>query len=345
VRIPLKRLKDQVIVITGASSGIGLTTAEMAVARGARVVLAARSDEELRETTERLNRGGRKAAFVVADVADEEAVQAVARRAIAEFGGFDTWVNNAGVSVYGRLIDVPMADKRRVFETNFWGVVYGCKAAVRHLRGRGGAIINIGSVLSEFSVPLQGIYSASKHAVKGYTDALRMELELDSAPIAVTLVKPGSIDTPYPQHARSYMAREPKQQPPVYRPEDVAHAILRCAERPMREVVVGGGSRAMIAIAKAAPRLTDLYMERTMVSGQQRDLPPNSDDDSLYKPSHDRRRRGDHPGYVMKSSAYTRAVVSDARRALPFVAVGAIFVAGVAAAARRRRISFEGVRA
>jgi len=339
MRIPLKKLKDQVVVITGASSGIGLTTAEMAVGRGARVVLAARSDEELRETTERLNRRGRRAAFVVADVADEHAVQRIADRAIAEFGGFDTWVNNAGVSVYGRLVDVPMADKRRVFDTNFWGVVYGCKAAVRHLRGRGGAIINIGSVLSEFSVPLQGIYSASKHAVKGYTDALRMELELEGAPIAVTLVKPGPIDTPYPQHARSYMAREPKHRAPVYKPEEVAHAILRCAQRPLREVVVGGGSRAMIAMAKAAPRLADLYMERTMVSGQQRDLPPNSDEDSLYKPSHDRRRHGEHPGYVMKSSAYTRAVVSDGRWALPFVALGAVAAAAIAAASRRSRIS------
>jgi len=167
MRIPLKKLKEQVVVITGASSGIGLTTAEMAVERGARVVLAARSDDELRETAERLNRGRRRAAYVVADVADEQAVQRIADRAVAEFGGFDTWVNNAGVSVYGRLVDVPIADKRRVFDTNFWGVVHGCKAAVRHLRGRGGAIINIGSVLSEFSVPLQGIYSASKHAVKG----------------------------------------------------------------------------------------------------------------------------------------------------------------------------------
>jgi len=335
VRIPLKKLKDQVIVITGASSGIGLTTAETAVERGARVVLAARSEEELRDTVDRLNRGARRcAAFVVADVADEEAVEQIGDRAIAEFGGFDTWVNNAGVSVYGRLADVPMADKRRVFETNFWGVVHGCKVAVRHLRSRGGAVVNIGSVLSEFSIPLQGIYSASKHAVKGYTDALRMELEAENAPIAVTLVEPGPIDTPYPQHARNYLPREPKHQPPVYRPEEVANAILKCAERPIREVVVGGGSRAMIALAKAAPRLTDLYMERTMIDGQQRDT-PSSSNDSLYKPSHDRRRRGEHPGYVMKSSAYTRAVLSPARRALPFVAIGAAVAAGVAAASRR----------
>ena len=335
MRVKLKPLKDQVMVITGASSGIGLTTAEMAVQRGVRVVLAARSEEELRDTVERLNRGGRRAAYVVADVADQQAVERIADRAVAEFGAFDTWVNNAGISVYGRLTDVPIADKRRVFETNFWGVVYGCKAAVRHLRVRGGAVINIGSVLSEFSVPLQGIYSASKHAVKGYTDALRMELESERAPIAVTLVKPGPIDTPYTQHARNYMAGEPKHRPPVYKPEEVARAILRCAERPTREIVIGGGTRAMIALAVAAPRLADLYMERTMVGGQERKEAARLDD-SLYKPSHDGRRRGEHPGYVMKSSAYTRAVLSDAGRALPLVAIGAIVAAGIAAASRRR---------
>jgi len=329
----LKPIAEQVIVITGASSGIGLTTAEMAVARGARVVLSARSETDLRDIVDRLNRGARRAAYVAADVADESAVQRIADRAVEEFGGFDTWVNNAGISVYGRLTDVPMQDKRRVFETNFWGVVHGCKAAVKHLRQRGGAIVNIGSVLSDFSVPLQGIYSASKHAVKGYTDALRMELEAERAPISVALVKPGAIDTPYTEHARNYMPEQPKHHPPVYPPEEVAHAILRCAEKPMREVVIGGGSRLLIALTAIAPRLADLYMERALISGQKRPEPARGGD-SLYRPSHDARRRGDHPGYVMKSSAYTRAVVSDAVRAAPFFVFGAIVAATVAAARR-----------
>src|SRR5690349_9696061 len=153
MNVKLKRLDKQVIVITGASSGIGLATAEMAVRRGARVVLAARSDEELRDICERLNRKGRRATHIAADVADDAQVQRIADHAVAEFGGFDTWVNNAGISIYGKLVDVPMAEKRRVFETNFWGVVYGCKAAVKHLRERGGCIINIGSEVSDIVVP------------------------------------------------------------------------------------------------------------------------------------------------------------------------------------------------
>lgn len=334
MRLKLKRVKEQVIVITGASSGIGLATAEMAVERGARVMRAARSEEELGDTVDRLNRRGHRAAYVAADVADEQAVQRIADRAVSEFGGFDTWVNNAGVSVFGRLTEVPMADKRRVFETNFWGVVYGCKAAVAHLQQRGGAIINLGSVLSEFAVPLQGIYSASKHAVKGYTDALRMELESENVPIAVTLVKPGPIDTPYPQHARNYLRGEPKHRPPVYAPEEVARAILKCAEKATREVVVGGGARAMIAMARLAPRAADFYMERTMTHGGQERNEPGHRDGALYEPSHDNGRRGDHPGYVMKSSAYTRASLSGALKAVPIVAMGAAVVAGIAAARR-----------
>lgn len=329
--VRFKKLRDQVIVITGASSGIGLTTAEMAVAAGARVVLAARSEDELSELATRLNRDGQHAAFVAVDVAEPNAAERIAERAVQAFGGFDTWVNNAGVSVYGRIADVPLADMRRVFETNFWGTVNGSRAALEHLRGRGGVIINIGSVVSDMAVPLQGIYSASKHAVKGFTDALRMEIEEEQLPIAVTLIKPGPIDTPYTEHARKYMSEEAKHQPPVYPPEEVAYAILRCAERPVRDVVVGGGSRVMTAMAAVAPRLTDLLMERTAFSAQKRTDLPAGPEDSLYKPSHDARRRGNYPGRVMRRSGYTRAMLSDVGRAAPFVAIGAILAAGMAA--------------
>jgi short-subunit dehydrogenase len=332
--VKLKKVSDQVIVITGASSGIGLATAEMAVQRGARVVLAARSEEELRDTCERLNRTGKRATYVAADVAEDAQVQRIADHAIAEFGGFDTWVNNAGISIYGKLLDVPMAEKRRLFETNFWGVVYGCKAAVKHLRARGGCIVNVGSEVSEMAVPLQGIYSASKHAVKGYSEALRMELEYDGIPVWVSLVKPGPIDTPFPEHARKHIPEQAKHTPPVYPPEEVAHAILRCAEKPIREVVVGGVPRLQQAIHTLAPRLTDLYMEHTAISGQRQQDEPANADDALFEASHDRRTRGRYPGRVMRSSAYTRAAVSDVGRAMPFVALGAIVAASVAAARR-----------
>jgi hypothetical protein len=148
-------------------------------------------------------------------------------------------------------------------------------------------------------------------------------------------VKPGPIDTPFPQHAPNYMEHEPKHAPPVYPPEEVAYAILKCAEKPVREITVGGGPRLQLALATIAPRLTDLIMERQMWDDMQREEPPMSRD-SLERPSGEDygKRRGRQPGHVMKSSAYTRAALSDVGRALPFIAVGAVVAAGLAAARR-----------
>jgi short-subunit dehydrogenase len=328
MRIKLKRLRDQVIVITGASSGIGLTAAEMAAQRGARVVLNARSEGDLQQAVERIRSRGGQAIGVPGDVADDEVMDLLAQRAVEAFGTVDTWVNNAGVGMYGRLWEMPMADKRRLFDVNFWGVVHGCKAAVRHLRAQGGAIINIGSVASDRAIPLLGIYSASKFAVKGYTDTLRMEVEQAGWPIAVTLVKPASINTPFTEHARNFMPAEPEFVPPVYAPEEVAHAILRCAERPTREIIVGGGGRAMSMMETIAPRLTDYYMERTFFTQQQKNESPDASD-SLYAPQDDGRRRGHTGRHTMERSTYTRAALSDAARVLPFVAIGALVAAAV----------------
>jgi NAD(P)-dependent dehydrogenase (short-subunit alcohol dehydrogenase family) len=169
----LKRVKDQVIVITGASSGIGLATARLAARQDARVVLSARNEEDLRAVTEEINANGGRAIAVAADVSKEQDMDRLGEAALRTFGALDTWVNNAGLSIYGKLVDVPIADKRRLFDVNFWGVVNGCRTAVRFLKHGGGAIINIGSEVSDRAIPLQGIYSASKHAVKGFTDALR----------------------------------------------------------------------------------------------------------------------------------------------------------------------------
>ena len=324
-----KRLSDQVIVVTGASSGIGLATARMAAERGARVVLASRSEQDLRVATEDINMRGGRATHVVADVAVPEDVDRIADVAMREFGGFDTWVNNAGISIYGKLTEVPMEDMKRLFDVNFWGVVNGCRTAVRHFRGHGGTIINVGSVVSDRAVPLQGMYSASKHAVLGYTDALRMELEHEGLPITVTMVKPASIDTPFVEHARNYMPEAPTLPPPVYAPEVVAEAIVRCAERRFREVTIGAGGRLLTAIGRLAPRTMDVYMERSLFDQQQDKSGRVHTQDSLYRPKRDGKASGPYDGHVMRSSMYTKAVMSDFTRALPFLAAGAVIAAGV----------------
>ena len=325
MRIKLKGLRDQTIVITGASSGIGLTTAEMATAAGARVVLSSRNENDLRQAVDHIRARGGRAIFVVADVADAEAVEEIGGRARHEFGGFDTWVNNAGLGLYGRSEDIPLSDKRRLFDINFWGVVHGCRTAVPHLRQHGGALINIGSIVSDRATPLLGIYSASKHAVKGYTDALRMELEEEGAPVAVTLVKPAAINTPFIEHAGNYMDAEPEFPPPVYAPEVVARAILRCAERPTREITVGGAGRMITAMGTVAPRLTDAYMESVMFDQQKSDRPRRGDD-ALYAPQRDGSRRGPTKRMTLNRSAYTRAALSDVGRVIPVIAAGAVLV-------------------
>jgi short-subunit dehydrogenase len=331
-----RKLSEQTIVITGASSGIGLSTARLAAQRGAKVVLSSRHEADLRRLTTEITSAGGRATFVVADVANADEVDGIATAALREFGSIDTWVNNAGVSIFGKLDEVPLEDKRRLFDVNFWGVVHGCRTAVRHMREHGGVLINIGSIVSDVAVPLQGIYSASKHAVMGYTDALRMELEHDKVPISVSLIKPAAIDTPYLEHARNYMDAAPSFPPPVYAPEIVAQTILHCAEKPRREVTVGGGGRVMTLLGAAAPRFLDKYMERAMFTQQKDYEAQNRTMDSLYTPKRDGRETGPYDGYVMRSSAYTRAVTSGAFRAVAWITAAAVLVAGA-----RRAGAFE----
>ncbi len=324
----LKKLEDQVVVITGASSGIGLTTARMAAGRGARLVLAARSEDALEQLAQEITRGGGEAAHVVADVGDQGDVRQIAEAAEEAFGGFDTWINNAGVSIYGKLEDVPVEDMRRLFETNVWGVIYGSLEAARHLKRRGGAIINIGSVLSERAILLQGIYSASKHAVKGFTEALRMELDNEGAPVSVTLIKPSAIDTPYTKHAKNYMEKETQIPPPVYAPEAVARAILHCAEHPERDVFVGAGGKNMAQLGYYAPRFMYKVMEKVFAGQQKKDRPPRPrEENGLDGPAGSLEERGDYEGHVATSSLYTQATLH------PMLTGAVVAGAGLAVAA------------
>jgi NAD(P)-dependent dehydrogenase (short-subunit alcohol dehydrogenase family) len=333
MKVELKSIEEQVIVITGASSGIGLATAMLAAKRGARVVLNSRDEQDLTAAVEQIRADGGHAIHHAGDVADPEAMRSLAERAVGEFGRIDTWVNNAGVSVYGRIEEVSLEDARRLFDTNYWGVVHGSLAAIPRLRLAGGALINIGSILSSTGYPLQGHYTASKHAVKGFTDSLRIELEEAAVPVSVTLIQPAAIDTPYPQHAKSYLGVEPKHLPPVYAPEVVAQAIVHCAEHPQRDVLVGGSGKVFAATEKYTPRLGDLMKEKTGFTGQYSDQPDRGED-TLHAPRPgDGRVHGDYPGRVLQSSLYTKARLNRGATLLSLAVVGA----GLALASRSGR--------
>jgi short-subunit dehydrogenase len=283
MKAKLKPLDQQVIVVTGASSGIGLCTALLAAERGARLALIARSTEVLDALVLRIVAAGGQAIAITADVADRTAIEEAALKTISTFGRIDTWINDAGVAIYGRLDQVDEKDSRRLFDTNFWGVVNGSLAALTYLRLDGGALINIGSELSEAVVPLQGMYSASKHAVKGFTDALRVEVEeVDDSPISITLIQPTAVNTPYPEHAKNYMDKEPKLPTPMIDPQQVAEAILKAATDGGRDVKVGGMSVMDTALAKFLPSMAD-SMSAKQVDRQQRDEAPRHPDGTLYE--------------------------------------------------------------
>ena len=309
MRPALKPLASQTLVITGATSGIGLATARAAATQGAKLLLVARNEQALRALCEELKVRGGTAAFAVADVADLAAVKAAAARAEELYGGFDTWLNNAGVSVFGTIADTPVEDQRRIFETNYWGVVNGSLVAVEHLKGRpdGGVLINVGSILSDQAIPVQGTYCASKHAIKGFTNALRMELALDAPNVSVTLIKPAAIDTPYHLHARNYTDGPKKNPPPVYSVTLVADAILHAAENRTRQLTVGGGGRALTVFGHYLPALAEpLYARVVPLLMKSSSETATGADAALYKPGRDLAESAPYLG-VRQTSLYTAA--------------------------------------
>jgi short-subunit dehydrogenase len=329
--VKLRNINEQVMVITGATSGIGLTTARMAGEQGASLVLAARGTDALDQLASELRQKGTQVATVAADVGKQEDVERIGQAAMERFGRIDTWVNNAGISIYGRLEDVPMQDQHRLFDTNYWGVVYGSMEAVKRMKTRGGgAIINMGSELSERAAPLQGTYSASKHAVKGFTDALRMELEKEDAPISVTLVKPSAIDTMFTAHAKNYMDKEPSLPPPVYAPDLVADTILHAAQHPRRDLFVGGHAKLIAATAHAMPRGMDRFMKALMFRQQksnQASMPGRIDALHAPNPVQELRERSGVASRVVEHSPYTATALRTGPMGVALLGGGALLAA------------------
>ena len=335
MRIPrshlrLKPLSKQVIVITGATSGIGLSTARAAAARGAALVLAARNEDALKAVCEELSSKGADVAFVAADVGREADVRAIAAVAASRFGGFDTWVNNAGVSIVGAADSVSLEDQRRLFETNYWGVVHGSMVAVEQFKSQadGGALINVGAAAGDVALPMQAAFSASKFAVKGFTDALRTELMAEHAPVSVSLIKPSGADTPGKDNARNLTGAPMGHPAGLYATPLVAQAILYAAEHRVRDLTVGAGGGLLALASQALPALTDpLLAIGARLSARAAKTPDPARIDNLHHAGRDLRERAYQTG-VRESSLYATAQMKP--KVTWGLALATVFAAGLA---------------
>lgn len=311
-------LSEQVIVLTGASSGIGRATTQALARRHATLVLAARNEAALQETVRDVELYGGKAIAVPTDVSVPEQVQALAEQAAALSGQIDTWINGAAVAVYGTIDQLTPEEMRRIIEVDLLGTMYGSRAALPHLRQSGGTLINISSVAGRRAMPLLGAYSAAKHGVIGFSDALRLELAHEGVDVGVTAILPYGIDTPFFIHARSKLGVLPKPTPPVYQPEDVANAIVWAAEHRAPEIVVGGAAKGMLALQRLSPRLAERMLTvGDMAFRAQLSDRPDDNADNLFAPMDEASYHihGDFGGTAIPANGHARSVgTSDARR-------------------------------
>lgn len=324
MRIQLKPIADQRMVIVGASSGMGLATARRAAEQGARVLLVARDGDALARICDDITAEGGQAAFLTMDATEPEYASRVVQVAHELYGGFDTWVNVTGVGLIGTLKDIAMDDHRRLFETNYWSCVHGALAAVEHFRATGqhGAVVNVGSLASDMPFPYGTTYMATKHAMKAFSHGLRIELMQEGLPVSVTLIKPSAIDTGFFPHGRTTLGAPLKAPPPQYHPRVVADAIIHAAQHPKRAIAVGALATFAPMLNSLAPavndRVTSLIPPRAMVEDQR----PVADPDNLYDvPVEGEEQSG---WYRPRTTSITTAVQTTHQRA-------AVAAAGVAA--------------
>lgn len=283
--------KSEVVVITGASAGVGRATARAFAQRGARIGLLARGKDGLEGARSDVEKAGGEALAVPTDVADSDQVEAAAIAVEKQFGPIDIWVNNAMTTVFSPLKEITAEEFKRATEVTYLGTVYGTMAALRRMSPRNrGTIVQVGSALAYRSIPLQAPYCGAKHAIAGFTDSLRSELIHDRSGIHLTMVHMPALNTPQFSWCKTKLPRHPQPVPPIFQPEVAAEAIVWAAHHKRREVFVGAPTVQAIEGNKVAPALLDTYLARTCYDGQQTDEPVRPDrPNNLFEPV-----EGDH---------------------------------------------------
>jgi NAD(P)-dependent dehydrogenase (short-subunit alcohol dehydrogenase family) len=303
----LKPIDNQVVVVMGASSGIGRETALRFAKRGAKVVVAARSEAGLRSLEGEIRELDGEATTVVADVSEFEQVEAVAQRAVEEYGRLDTWVHLAATGLFAPFDQTRPEEFRRVVDVDLMGQVYGAMAALPRIKREGcGALVHVSSVVGKRSAPLQSAYSASKHGIDGFLESLRVELLQEGwNSIGLTNVMPAAINTPFFAKARTKLGVKPKGFPPTYQPGVVADAILYSAEKAPRDIVAGGAGKGMLLTQRLSPRLMDALMVRGGFGSQMTEEPKSTaDPDGLFAPMEGQDRAEGEFGYQTVARSY-----------------------------------------
>jgi len=278
-------LRDQVLVISGASSGIGRATARAAGERGARVVVSARNAEALANAVVEIEARGGEALAVQADATSEADAENLCARAVERFGRIDTFIATVMVTVYAEVVELEADELRRVLDVNFLGRVHAYRAALPHLQASRGTFVDVNSGLAYRGIPLQAAYCASKAAGRAYFESARVEQEKHRTGVDISLVLPGAVNTPQFDRGRQKLGLQPQPVPPIYQPELVAAAVLHCAERPERELPVTWAAQRLLWGQKLSPRAGDLLLRRNGWKSQTTGEPkPVDSPDNLWAP-------------------------------------------------------------